>query len=52
MQHCVVHHLGKVYPDIGNLTNAAVLYKSDVLEDMELGRGNLTSSSYETVPKI
>ena len=41
----------KVYPDIGNLTNAAVLYKSDVLEDMELGRGNLTSLHLkETVP--
>ncbi len=33
----------KVYPDIGNLTNAAVQYKSDVLEDFELGRGNITS---------
>ena len=33
----------KVYPDIGNLTNAAVMYQSDVLEDMELGRGNITS---------
>lgn len=33
----------KVYPDIGNLTNAAELYQSDVLEDMELGRGNITS---------
>ena len=33
----------KVYPDIGNLTNAAVQYQSDVLEDLELGRGNITS---------
>ncbi len=33
----------KVYPDIGNLTNAAVQYQSDVLEDFELGRGNITS---------
>ncbi len=41
----------KVYPDIGNLTNAAVQYKSDVLEDMELGRGNITSLHLkETVP--
>lgn len=41
----------KVYPDIGNLTNAAVLYQSDVLEDMELGRGNITSLHLkETVP--
>ena len=41
----------KVYPDIGNLTNAAVQYKTDVLEDMELGRGNITSLHLkETVP--
>lgn len=41
----------KVYPDIGNLTNAAVMYQSDVLEDMELGRGNITSLHLkETVP--
>lgn len=33
----------KIYPDIGNLTNAAVQYKTDVLEDLELGRGNITS---------
>lgn len=36
---------------IGNLTNAAVTYQSDVLEDMELGRGNLTSLHLkETLP--
>ena len=41
----------KIYPDIGNLTNAAVSYQSDVLEDMELGRGNLTSLHLkETLP--
>lgn len=41
----------KVYPDIGNLTNAAYQYKSDVLEDLELGRGNLTSMHLkETLP--
>lgn len=41
----------KIYPDIGNLTNAAVTYQSDVLEDMELGRGNLTSLHLkETLP--
>lgn len=43
----------KVYPDIGNLTNAAVQYKTDVLEDMELGRGNITSLHLkETKPGI
>ena len=51
-KHRFLENLRKaVYPDIGNLTNAAVLYKSDVLEDMELGRGNLTSLHLkETVP--
>lgn len=41
----------KVYPDIGNLTNAAVQYQSDVLEDLELGRGNINSLHLkETLP--
>ena len=43
----------KIYPDIGNLTNASVKYEADVLEDMELGRGNLTSLHLkETKPGI
>lgn len=29
-----------VYPDIGNLKNAAVLYGGDVVKDMETGRGH------------
>lgn len=41
----------KIYPDLGNMTNAAVQYQSDVLEDMELGRGNITSLHLkETLP--
>lgn len=32
----------QVYPDIGNMTNAAVLYGTDPLEDLKLGRGHLT----------
>lgn len=41
----------KVYPDLGNLTNAAKMYQSDVLEDLELGRGNITSLHLkETLP--
>ncbi len=41
----------KIYPDIGNLTNAAKLYKADVLDDLELGRGNITSMHLkETLP--
>lgn len=31
----------QVYPDIGNLTNAAYTYKNDALEDLELGKGHL-----------
>ncbi|MCC8106529.1 MAG: L-ribulose-5-phosphate 3-epimerase [Clostridiales bacterium] len=43
----------KVYPDIGNLTNAAVQYQTDVLEDLELGRGNITSLHLkETKPGV
>lgn len=41
----------KIYPDIGNLTNAAKLYKMDVLEDLQLGKGNITSMHLkETLP--
>ena len=31
----------QIYPDIGNMTNAAVLYGTSVLEDLEKGRGRL-----------
>lgn len=41
----------QVYPDIGNITNAAKTYENDVLEDMELGRGHLIAMHLkETVP--
>lgn len=41
----------KIYPDIGNLTNAAKSYKMDVLEDLQLGKGNITSMHLkETLP--
>ena len=41
----------KIYPDSGNLTNAAVNYKNDVLEDFELGRGHIVALHLkETVP--
>ena len=40
-----------VYPDCGNLTNAAVLYGTDVLEDLETGRGHIVAMHLkETVP--
>ena len=40
-----------VYPDSGNLTNAAVSYGSDVLEDLETDRGHIFALHLkETVP--
>ena len=40
-----------VYPDLGNITNAAKTYQNDVLEDLELGRGHLVAMHLkETVP--
>ncbi len=40
-----------VYPDLGNITNAAGIYKTDVTEDLESGRGHLIAMHLkETVP--
>ncbi|MDO4555680.1 MAG: L-ribulose-5-phosphate 3-epimerase [Lachnospiraceae bacterium] len=40
-----------VYPDCGNITNAAVTYQSDVLEDLKKGAGRITSMHLkETIP--
>lgn len=40
-----------VYPDAGNLTNAAKMYNTDVLEDLRSGKGHLTALHLkETVP--
>ena len=40
-----------IYPDLGNITNAADTYKNDVLEDIELGRGHTVAMHLkETVP--
>lgn len=40
-----------VYPDCGNIKNAAVTYKIDVLRDLKMGFGRLTSMHLkETVP--
>ena len=33
----------QVYPDMGNITNAAKLYGGSVLDDMETGRGHLAA---------
>lgn len=40
-----------VYPDIGNITNAACSYGTDVLEDLAAGKGHLVAMHLkETVP--
>ena len=42
-----------VYPDIGNLKNSAVLYSSDLLADLELGRGHTYAAHLkETIPGV
>jgi len=42
-----------VYPDIGNLKNAAVLYGTDLLADIESGRGHIFAAHLkETVPGV
>ena len=42
-----------IYPDIGNLKNAAVLYGSDLLADLELGCGHIYAAHLkETVPGV
>ena len=42
-----------VYPDIGNITNAANTYGTDVLEDLKLGKGRLAAMHLkETIPGI
>ena len=43
----------QIYPDLGNLTNAACLYRHDLYEDMELGRGHIMALHLkETLPGI
>lgn len=43
----------KIYPDIGNLKNAAVLYEHDVIDDLHKGTGNIVASHLkETKPGI
>ena len=42
-----------VYPDLGNITNAAVLYNTKVTDDLETGRGHLIAMHLkETKPGI
>ena len=42
-----------VYPDIGNLKNAAVLYQSDLAQDLERGNGHIFAAHLkETKPGV
>ncbi len=42
-----------VYPDVGNLTNAAVTYKSSMLDDLASGAGHIVAVHLkETVPGV
>lgn len=42
-----------VYPDLGNITNAAVTYGTRVVDDLETGRGHLIAMHLkETVPGV
>lgn len=41
----------QIYPDCGNLTNAAKLYDEDVVNDLRQGRGHITAAHLkETLP--
>jgi len=41
----------QVYPDIGNITNSALLYGRDVLDDLRRGRGHFVAAHLkETLP--
>ena len=43
----------QIYPDVGNITNAANLYGSDVLDDLESGRGHIVAVHLkETFPGV
>ncbi|MCP1102973.1 L-ribulose-5-phosphate 3-epimerase [Aequitasia blattaphilus] len=42
-----------VYPDLGNITNAAYTYETSVEEDLETGRGHLSAMHLkETIPGV
>lgn len=43
----------KVYPDIGNITNACIEYGEDVLDDIRMGKGNIAACHIkETTPGV
>ena len=43
----------KVYPDIGNLTNSNLMYNTNLLDDLEIGKGSINACHLkETVPNV
>jgi len=43
----------QVYPDLGNITNAAVMYGKSVIDDISLGKGSIVAFHLkETVPGV
>ena len=43
----------QIYPDMGNLTNAALLYRHDICQDIAFGRGHLAAAHLkETRPGV
>lgn len=41
----------QIYPDMGNLTNASICYKHDLVEDIQSGKGHLVAAHLkETLP--
>lgn len=54
---CFVHEIDSpylgMYPDIGNLKNAAVIYGTDVVDDLNAGKGHIFAAHLkETAPGI
>jgi L-ribulose-5-phosphate 3-epimerase len=49
--NCINSPFLQVYPDLGNITNAAVSYGKTVYEDLQSGKGHITAMHLkETVP--
>ena len=43
----------QVYPDLGNITNASVIYNSSVVDDIVVGKGHIVAMHLkETVPNV
>lgn len=43
----------QIYPDLGNITNAALKYKTDPVDDLESGHGHIAAVHLkETIPEV